>query len=176
MRQAINISHTILNTNLIMNYHLLSKMISLLTLILLFPLCPASPISPEAANAGSASSSDALEGKLSTEGTTTYDGASLAGIEAAPDAATVIASDAAISQAGWTVVADSAEAGYAATNAIDGSTSTFWHTEYTPITVDLPHMITIDMGASYLVGSITYLPRQDGGSDGNIGQHQIQLR
>ena len=158
-----------------MNYHFLSKMRSLLTLTLLFPLCPASPISPEAANAGAANT-DALEGKLSTEGTTTFDGASLAGIEAKPDAATVIASDASISQAGWTVVADSAEAGYAAAAAIDGSTSTFWHTEYSPTTADLPHMITIDMGESYLVGSITYLPRQDGGSNGNIGQHQVQLR
>ena len=159
-----------------MNYHSLSKVTSLLTLILLFPLCPASPISPEAANAGAATNSDALEGKLSTEGTTTYDGVALAGIEAAPDAATVIAGNTSISQAGWTVVADSAEAGNPATDAIDGSTSTFWHTEYSPVTVDLPHMITVDMGSSYLVGSTTYLPRQDGGSDGNIGQHQIQLR
>ena len=159
-----------------MNYHSLSKMISLLTLTLLFPLCPAIPLSPAAANAGSTASSDSDEGKLSTEGTTTFDGASLAGIEAAPDAATVIASDASISQAGWTVTADSAEAGNLATSAIDGSTSTFWHTEYSPATVGLPHMITIDMGESYLVGSITYLPRQDGNSNGNIGQHQVQLR
>ncbi len=159
-----------------MNYRFLSKMISLLTLILLFPLCPASPISPDAANAGASTSSDAMEGKLATEGSTTFDGASLAGIEAAPDPATVMASDASISQTGWTVTADSAESGNPATNAIDGSTSTFWHTEYDPVTVDLPHMITVDMGSSYTVGSITYLPRQDGQSDGNIGQHQIQLR
>ena len=159
-----------------MNYHLLSKTISLLTLILLIPLCPASPISPAAANAGAASNTDALDGKLSTEGTTTFDGASLAGIEAAPDAATVIAGDASISQAGWTVVADSAEAGNPATDAIDGDTGTFWHSEYSPDTVGLPHTITVDMGSSYLVGSTTYLPRQDGGSNGNIGQHQIQLR
>ena len=159
-----------------MNYHLLSKMISLLTLILLFPLCPAKPITPEAANAGAASNSNQLEGKLSTEGSTTYDGAPVANIEAAPDAATVIAGNTSISQAGWTVVADSAEAGNPATDAIDGSTSTFWHTEYSPVTADLPHTITVDMGSSYLIGSITYLPRQDGGSNGNIGQHQILVR
>ena len=174
--QAINISYTILNTILIMNYHFLSKMISLLTLSLLFPLCPAIPLSPEAANGGSSASSDAADGKLSTEGTTTFDGASLAGIEAKPEAAAVIAGNTSISQAGWTVVADSAEAGNPATNAIDGNMSTFWHTEYSPDTVGLPHMITVDMGASYLVGSTSYLPRQDGQSDGNIGQHQIQLR
>ena len=158
-----------------MNYQFIPKIISLLTLILLFPLCPASPISPEAANAG-ASSSNQLDGKLSTEGSTTFDGQSLAAIPAAPDAATVIASDASISQAGWTVTADSANAGYPASNAIDGSNSTFWHTEYDPTNVALPHMITVDMGSSYTVGSITYLPRQDGTKNGNIGQHQIQLR
>ena len=159
-----------------MDANFLPKMFSLLIVILLFPLCPASPISPEAANAGAATNSDALDGKLSTEGSTTYDGASLAGIEAAPDAATVMASAASISQSGWTVTADSAEAGNAATNAIDGDNTTFWHTEYSPVTADLPHMITIDMGSSYTVGSVSYLPRQDGQSDGNIGQHQVQLR
>ena len=159
-----------------MNYHFIPKIISLLTLILLFPLCPASPISPEAANAGASSSSKAFDGKLSTEGSTTFDGQSLAAIPAAPDAATVIASDASISQAGWTVTADSANSGNPASNAIDGNNSTFWHTEYNPTNVPLPHMITVDMGQSYLIGSTTYLPRQDGQSDGNIGQHQIQLR
>ena len=159
-----------------MNYQFVPKVISVLTLILLFPLCPASPISPDAANAGASSSSEQLDGKLSTEGSTTFDGQSLAAIPAAPDAATVIASASSISQAGWTVTADSAESGYPASNAIDGSNTTFWHTEYTPDNVPLPHMITVDMGQSYTIGSITYLPRQDGQSDGNIGQHQIQLR
>ena len=159
-----------------MNHQFIPKIVSLLTLILLFPLCPASPISPDAANAGSSSSSDALDGKLSTEGSSTFDGQSLAAIPAAPDVASVIASDVSISQAGWTVTADSANTGNAASNAIDGDTSTFWHTEYNPTNVPLPHMITVDMGSSYTVGSVTYLPRQDGQSDGNIGQHQIQLR
>ena len=159
-----------------MNYKFVPKVISLLTLIPLFPLCPASPISPEAANAGASSSSNALNGKLSTEGSTTFDGQSLAAIPAAPDAAAVIASAASISQAGWTVTADSANSGNPASYAIDGNNSTFWHTEYDPVNVPLPHMITIDMGQSHTIGSVTYLPRQDGQSDGNIGQHQIQLR
>ena len=158
-----------------MNYQSIPRIISLLTLILLVPLCPASPISPDAANAGS-SSSDTLDGKLSTEGSTTFDGQSLAAIPAAPDAASVVASDVSISQAGWTVTADSANSGSPASNAIDGDMSTFWHTEYNPTNVPLPHMITVDMGSSYTVGSMTYLPRQDGQSNGNIGQHQIQLR
>ena len=36
-------------------------------------------------------------------------------------------------------------------------------------------MLTIDMGQIYLVDSIAYIPRQDGGSNGNVGEHQIFL-
>ena len=36
-------------------------------------------------------------------------------------------------------------------------------------------MLTIDMGQTYLVNSIAYIPRQDGQSNGNIGEHQILL-
>ena len=157
-----------------MNSHSLSRMFSLLLLLLFSSFCHASPLSAEAANAGSASTSASTQGKLATEGSTTYDGVALAGIQAAPQAASVIA--AAISQAGWTVTVDSAQAGNPGTYAIDGSTSTFWHTQYTPNLVPLPHTITIDMKTSYLVGSMTYLPRQDGSYNGRIGQHIVQLR
>lgn len=148
----------------------------LLALSSLSTLSHAKPISAEAANAGAASNSAASEGKLSTEGTSTYDGVALAGIPAAPATAEVIA--AAISQAGWTIVVDSqnTETGNLGTNAIDGNTSTFWHTEYEPVLVPLPHNATIDMKTASLVGSITYLPRQDGQSNGNIGEHIISLR
>ena len=39
----------------------------------------------------------------------------------------------------------------------------------------LPHNLTIDMGQTYLVNSIAYVPRQDGDSNGNVGEHQILL-
>ena len=156
------------------------KMLRLLTVILSFSslssLTSAKPISAEAANAGAASVAASAQGLLASEGTTTYDGQSLAAIPAAPAAADVIS--AAISQAGWTITVDSENT---ATNnlgtlAIDGDTSTFWHSEYDPTLVGLPHTATIDMGSAYLVGSITYLPRQDGNPNGNIGQHVISLR
>lgn len=82
----------------------------------------------------------------------------------------------AISQNGWTATADSAQAENAATSAIDGNTNSIWHTQFNPTLAALPHEITINMAASYLVGSITYLPRQDGSLNGNIGQHVIQTR
>lgn len=80
---------------------------------------------------------------------------------------------AAISQAGWTVTVDSFQPGNEGTKAIDGNTNTIWHTEWTPAAAPFPHTITIDMKSTYNVDGFTYLPRQDGNSNGNIGQHQI---
>ena len=155
-------------------------MLQFLTLALslssLYSFSEAKPISAEAANDGAASSSAASEGKLSTEGSTTYDGYELAGIEAAPAVSDVLAGS--ISQAGWTIVVDSAntETGNLGPDAIDNNTKTFWHSEYEPTLVGLPHTATIDMKTASLVGSITYLPRQDGEANGRIGQHIISLR
>ncbi|KAL6720024.1 hypothetical protein ACLMJK_001945 [Lecanora helva] len=148
-------------------------MVSLVPLILFSFLPFAVPLSPEAANAGAASNPPSAQGKPSSEGSTTFDGQNLAKIPDAPSAAEVQA--AGISQAGWTVTVDSAQAGNPGTNAIDGSNTTFWHTQYNPTVAGLPHQITIDMKSSYLIGMITYLPRQDGSLNGNIGQHVISI-
>lgn len=154
-------------------------MLRLLTLTLILSLSSlshAKPISAEAANAGAASNSASSQGKLASEGTTTYDGVQLAAIPAAPAVSQVLA--AAISQTGWTIVVDSQNTATSdlGTSAIDGNTTTFWHTEYYPLLAPLPHNATIDMQTASLVGSITYLPRQDGNLNGNIGEHVIQLR
>ncbi|KAJ8098037.1 carbohydrate-binding module 32 [Lipomyces tetrasporus] len=77
-----------------------------------------------------------------------------------------------ISRAGWTVTADSFQEGYPPINAIDVNTRTYWHSQYEPA-VGLPHHITVDMTSVYLVNGVTYQPRQDGSSNGNIGQHQV---
>ena len=134
----------------------------------------AKPISAEAANAGATSDSAAAQGQLSTEGVSTYDGVALSSIPAAVPAVSIIAT--AISQAGWVITVDSANAGNPGTAAIDGTNTTFWHTQYQPTVAALPHTATINMGKSYLVGSITYTPRQDGNANGRIGQHIISLR
>ncbi|KAL8734093.1 MAG: hypothetical protein Q9181_003322 [Wetmoreana brouardii] len=76
---------------------------------------------------------------------------------------------------GWTVAADSSQPGNEAAKVLDGNTGTIWHTQWTPVNVPLPHNITIDMKKTYNVNGLTYLPRQDGNSNGNIGQHTIQL-
>jgi galactose oxidase len=77
--------------------------------------------------------------------------------------------------AGWTVTASDEESGNPASNAIDGDPTTFWHSEYSPTTVPLPHSITIDMHALQDVSGLTYLPRQDGSSNGNIGEYSISV-
>jgi len=147
-------------------------MLSFIPFVLLASLSHANPISPQAAQAGSAQAGGA-PGKPSSEGTTSFDGQALAAIPAAPAPAAIMA--AAISSAGWTVTVDSAQAENPGTNAIDGDMGTIWHTQFNPTVDALPHTFTIDMKNSYLIGSITYMPRQDGNLNGNIGQHTIQV-
>jgi galactose oxidase len=79
------------------------------------------------------------------------------------------------SRTGWKFTADSAQAGDPITNAQDGDSSTYFHSEYSPTIHYLPHTITIDTLSSQYIDGITYRPRQDGSPNGNIGQHQIFL-
>ncbi|RYP56446.1 hypothetical protein DL771_011765 [Monosporascus sp. 5C6A] len=79
-----------------------------------------------------------------------------------------------IPRAGWTVTADSYQAGNEPANVLDGNSSTIWHTQYSPSVAPLPHYLQVDMRQSYVVNGLSYQPRQ-GGSNGNIGQHTITL-
>ncbi|MCJ1276865.1 hypothetical protein MMC21_004672 [Puttea exsequens] len=111
-------------------------------------------------------------GHLNTEGITTLDGIALDAIPEGRSAEAVMS--AAITPASWTATADSFQAGNPPSNVLDGNTNTFWHSEYSPVNAALPHRLTIDMKQSYLINSVAYIPRQDGQSNGNVGQHQIQ--
>jgi galactose oxidase len=82
---------------------------------------------------------------------------------------------AALSTTGWTASASDQQSGYPARNAIDGNKATVWHSKFSPTTVPLPHSITIDMHATNYVSGLTYLPRQDTSSKGNIGQYSISV-
>ncbi len=79
------------------------------------------------------------------------------------------------SKSAWRVVyVDSQEtqcANNSAVNSIDGNSATFWHTQYCPANAPLPHEIQIDLGAAYPINRFGYLPRQDGGENGRIGQY-----
>ena len=80
-----------------------------------------------------------------------------------------------IDRSKWIARADSWQAANPPSNVLDGSTSTFWHTEYTPALNALPHNITIDMQKVLNLNGLVYTPRQDGSSNGNIGQHQVYV-
>jgi len=76
---------------------------------------------------------------------------------------------------GVSITVDSFQVGNEGAKAIDGNTSTFWHTEYSPTLAALPHSAVIDLTQAELLNGFTYLPRQDGTKNGNIGQHTIEL-
>jgi galactose oxidase len=78
-----------------------------------------------------------------------------------------------LDRTGWGVTTDSAQGSLVGANALDGDPTTMWHTEWDPVNVALPHTITLDMGSIQYVDGVTYLPRQDGNSNGNIGEHQL---
>jgi len=89
--------------------------------------------------------------------------------EASVDRAAVLA------PAGWTAVASDQAPDYPASNVLDGNTATIWHSRYAGTPVPLPHSITIDMCTTASVGGLTYLPRQDTVSNGNIGRYSISV-
>jgi alpha-L-fucosidase len=79
--------------------------------------------------------------------------------------------------ANWKVVAaDSQEVvggNNGAANAIDGNSSTFWHTRWNE-DLKLPHFITVDMGTLHHIGGFTYLPRQDEILNGTIERYRFE--
>jgi len=77
-----------------------------------------------------------------------------------------------ISRLKWTIVyADSEETdreNNSAENLIDQQESTFWHSEWSTGSTQLPHSVVIDMGESHSVGGFRILPRTDRNSNGRI--------
>ncbi len=79
---------------------------------------------------------------------------------------------------GFSISADSEEiAGQngAAVNAIDGDPATIWQTQRNTIIPPPPHWLTLDLGASFDVGGLRYLPRSDGTLDGTVAQYAVYL-
>ncbi|MFE4632597.1 endo-alpha-N-acetylgalactosaminidase family protein [Streptomyces sp. NPDC056773] len=60
----------------------------------------------------------------------------------------------------------------AAANVLDGDSATIWHTQWYQATAPMPHEITLDLGASYNVSALHYLPRQTQ-SNGRIADYQV---
>jgi phospholipase C len=70
---------------------------------------------------------------------------------------------------------DSQEPADAATNAIDGKPTTYWHTRWSGTADPLPHEIQLDLGSARTVTGLAYLPRQDGSANGRIGSYEVYL-
>lgn len=62
-----------------------------------------------------------------------------------------------------------------ASNAFDDSASTIWHTAYTNSKPAPPHELQIDLGATYELTALRYLPRQDGVDYGTIGDYALYI-
>jgi putative alpha-1,2-mannosidase len=80
-----------------------------------------------------------------------------------------------IPQSQMTATATSHQPGYEPANAIDGNCATFWHTEYSPVHAYPPQSITLNLGGSYDVSGLTYIPRQDGNKNGNITGYNVYV-
>ena len=76
---------------------------------------------------------------------------------------------------GWTASASDQHTVAPASAVLDGSTATFWHSQYAGTPIQLPHSITIDMHATKTISGLSYLPRQDTFSNGNIGRYSISV-
>ena len=80
-----------------------------------------------------------------------------------------------IPQSQMTVTATSEETANednAAKNAIDGDSSTIWHTNWNE--AGLPQSITLNLGGTYTIDKYTYLPRQSQ-NNGIITKYQLQV-
>jgi uncharacterized repeat protein (TIGR01451 family) len=58
--------------------------------------------------------------------------------------------------------------------AIDDNPNTMWHTQWSPYQ-PLPHEITLNLGGSYDVTGLRYLPRQDNNHNGVITSYQVSV-
>ena len=78
-----------------------------------------------------------------------------------------------------TASATSQHGGYEANKAIDGNVNTMWHTDFAGIfnqpSVSLPQSIMLNLGGTYNVNALHYLPRQDGSLYGTILSYRVYV-
>ena len=65
--------------------------------------------------------------------------------------------------------------GEVAKNLVDGNPNTIWHTMYSITVPKYPHWIDFDCNETKTIKGFTYLPRQDGGANGNIKAYKVEL-
>ncbi|WP_214324821.1 discoidin domain-containing protein [Nonomuraea sediminis] len=72
------------------------------------------------------------------------------------------------------VYATSFHPGFGPERAVDGDISTFWHSEYDPVT-PLPQSITLNLEEVRTVSALTYQPRFDGNLNGTILAYNVYV-
>jgi hypothetical protein len=60
-------------------------------------------------------------------------------------------------------------------NAVDGDSSTFWHTQWQDASPNHPHEIILELSAPASIKGFTYLPRQDEQVNGTIKDYEFYL-
>jgi beta-galactosidase len=65
--------------------------------------------------------------------------------------------------------------GTAAKNLVDGDPSTTWHTMYSVTVAQYPHWLDFDSGEAKNIKGFSYMPRQDGGTNGDIKNYTIHV-
>lgn len=82
-----------------------------------------------------------------------------------------------LSPRGWKVAGVDSEETAGGRNdavfAIDGDSSTHWHTRWSA-DLQMPHHITVDMGRVHRIAGFVYLPRQDGMLNGTVENFRFE--
>ena len=71
--------------------------------------------------------------------------------------------------------ASAQEPGEDASNLVDGDPSTIWHTTYGVTVALYPHWVDFDCGQVRDIKGFAYLPRQDGGDNGDIKAWKVEV-
>jgi hypothetical protein len=81
-----------------------------------------------------------------------------------------------IPQSQMSATATSYHVGYEPSKALDGNSTSMWHTEWAPLAA-LPQSITLNLGGSYNINKLRYLPRDgtDGYANGRITSYNIYV-
>ena len=69
----------------------------------------------------------------------------------------------------------SREPGSGAEKMLDGDPSTIWHTMYSVTVASYPHWIDFDANEEVTIKGFKYMPRQDGGNNGNVKGYKLQV-
>ncbi|MHA0856127.1 endo-alpha-N-acetylgalactosaminidase family protein [Paenibacillus sp. CMAA1364] len=121
---------------------------------------------PEIVSVDQAGTLNATGAGAATITVTTTDGSNIS----ATVSVNVFLANQIVPQGQMTASATSSQAGDAASNALDGNTTTLWHTSWA--TPHLPESITLNLGASRKVNQLNYTPRA-GALNGTITKYNL---